>query len=168
MRLVLFAAALAVASSFAAQAQSNELAFIGDSLSAGTSTGTYTGAKACSSAWIFGICDVVTQSNSATRTQVGQIVDSFNPALGSVVAAAPQTYAHIAVGSDWEGTISAGDANTSIGTYAFTRDDINGGDLLPFQCQLRPMQAGLHRLQRPGRDQPELLLQSSAAERQGV
>jgi hypothetical protein len=93
------------------------------------------------SAWCYlgvwplaGVCRVVTaEPDDARRAQIGDAVDTFNAALAAEVSA----YATNANGknpggmgffSDWAGSIASGHEDTSVGTYVFTKDDINGVD----------------------------------------
>ena len=93
------------------------------------------------SAWCYlgvwplaGVCRIVTaEPDSDRRAQIGDAVDTFNDALAAEVEA----YATNANGknpgglgffTDWAGSIASGHQNTSIGTYVFTKDDINGVD----------------------------------------
>jgi len=81
-----------------------------------------------------GICRVVTgEKSAARRAQIGVAVDRYNDALAREIA----TYHANANGknprgigffTDWVGSIASGKPNTSIGTYRFTADDINGTD----------------------------------------
>ena len=93
------------------------------------------------SAWCYlgvwpltGICRIVTnESSSDRRGQLGDAVDAYNDAL----ATETQAYATNANGknpnglgffTDWVGSIASGHQNTSVGTYVFTANDINGTD----------------------------------------
>lgn len=81
-----------------------------------------------------GVCRIVTAEGDATRrAQIGARIDQYNDAIRAEVHA----YASNANGqnprgvgfiTDWEGSISSGHENTSIGTYRFTAEDINGVD----------------------------------------
>lgn len=83
---------------------------------------------------IAGICRVVTAESSASRrARIGQRIDAYNDAVAAEIAA----YAANANGrnargvgfvTDWVGSSAAGHANTSVGTFVFTKDDINGTD----------------------------------------
>lgn len=93
-----------------------------------------------------GVCRIVTaEKNAGRRTQLGDAVDVFNDALAGEVAA----YGSNANGknpkgigffTDWAGSIATGHANSSVGTYSFTKDDINGTDCfhpnIPGQARL--------------------------------
>jgi lysophospholipase L1-like esterase len=81
-----------------------------------------------------GVCRVVTaEGDPARRAQIGARIDQYNDALAAEVHA----YATNANGknprgvgfiTDWVGSIAAGHENTSIGTYRFGAEDINGVD----------------------------------------
>lgn len=81
-----------------------------------------------------GVCRVVTaEGNAGRRAQIGARIDQYNDALASEVHA----YATNANGrnargigfvTDWVGSIAKGRQNTSVGTYRFGEDDINGVD----------------------------------------
>lgn len=81
-----------------------------------------------------GVCRIVTaESNGARRAQLGDAVDALNDALAAEVAAYAtnangKNPGKIAFASDWAGSIATGHENTSVGTYIFTKDDINGVD----------------------------------------
>jgi lysophospholipase L1-like esterase len=81
-----------------------------------------------------GICRIVTaESNATRRVQIGAAIDRYNETTAREVAAYdvntngrnPRGIGFI---TDWAGSIAAGKQNTSIGTYRFTADDINGTD----------------------------------------
>lgn len=92
------------------------------------------------------ICPIVTQENNRSRReQIGAAVDRYNEALAAEV----HDYATNANGknphglgfvTDWVGSIANGHRNTSIGTYTFTKNDINGVDCfhpnIPGQARL--------------------------------
>lgn len=81
-----------------------------------------------------GVCRIVTgERNAGRRAQIGARVDAYNHATADEVAA----YDTNANGrnprglyfmTDWKGSIAEGQSETSIGTYRFTADDINGVD----------------------------------------
>ncbi len=83
---------------------------------------------------IANVCRVVTAETSASRrAQIGARIDQYNDAL----AAEADSYARnlngqnsrgIAFVSDWVGSTSSGHENTSLGTFRFGADDINGSD----------------------------------------
>jgi len=83
---------------------------------------------------IAGVCRIVTgESDPGRRAQIGDRIDAYNAATHAEVRA----YASNANGkngrgvafvSDWEGSIAQGNANTSVGTFHFTENDINGVD----------------------------------------
>jgi lysophospholipase L1-like esterase len=81
-----------------------------------------------------GICRVVTAEGSATRrAQIGAAIDRYNDVLAKEVAAyATNTNGRnprgIGFVTDWVGSIAEGKQSTSIGTYRFVADDINGTD----------------------------------------
>ncbi|MBX3226732.1 MAG: hypothetical protein KIT84_39070 [Labilithrix sp.] len=83
---------------------------------------------------IAGICRIVTgESNASRRAQVGARVDQYNDAIAAEMRAYnsnsngknPKGHAFV---TDWVGSIAAGKKNTSIGTFKFTENDINGVD----------------------------------------
>jgi lysophospholipase L1-like esterase len=81
-----------------------------------------------------GVCRIVTaETNAGKRAQIGERIDRYNDALASEV----QAYATNANGrngrgvgfiTDWVGSTAAGQQNTSVGTFRFGANDINGVD----------------------------------------
>ena len=83
---------------------------------------------------IAGICRVVTaEGNRSRRDRIGVAIDRYNETLAAEVRAYGanangQNPRGVGFISDWVGSVSAGHTNTSVGTYAFTANDINGVD----------------------------------------
>ncbi len=81
-----------------------------------------------------GICRIVTaEGNVSRRQQIGARVDQYNDIIASEIEA----YGSNANGrnprgvgfqTDWVGSMATGHENTSVGTFRFTEDDINGVD----------------------------------------
>lgn len=80
------------------------------------------------------ICRVVTGESSATRrAQIGARIDAYNGAIGAEIAvyganANGRNPRGIGFVTDWSGSSATGHANTSVGTFVFSKDDINGTD----------------------------------------
>lgn len=81
-----------------------------------------------------GICRIVTAESSGTRrASLGRRIDAYNDALAAEVAAYAANVGGrnpraIGFVTDWVGSSATGHPNTSVGTYVFTKDDINGVD----------------------------------------
>jgi len=83
---------------------------------------------------VAGICRIVTgESNASRRAQVGGRIDQYNDSIAAEMKAYngnangknPKGHAFV---TDCVGSIAQGKRNTSIGTFMFTEDDINGVD----------------------------------------
>ncbi|HMU38248.1 MAG TPA: SGNH/GDSL hydrolase family protein [Pseudomonadota bacterium] len=82
----------------------------------------------CNLVWsIAGVCRVVTgEGNASRRAAIGARVDQYNDGLrAEVEAAASRNAGKINFFTDWRGTATA---NSSVGTYRFSKDDIDGLD----------------------------------------
>jgi hypothetical protein len=81
-----------------------------------------------------GICRVVTDEDDAgRRAQIGARVDQYNDAIAAEMTAYTTNANHknpkgIDFITDWVGSVAQGKKDTSIGTFTFTSDDINGVD----------------------------------------
>lgn len=80
------------------------------------------------------VCRVVTaEGNAGRRAQIGARIDQYNVALAAEVAAYAQNTngknpGGIGFMTDWVGSIAQGKESTSIGTFRFLAQDINGVD----------------------------------------
>lgn len=82
----------------------------------------------CNLVWsTAGVCRVVTGESSATRrAAIGARVDQYNEGLRAEVDAAATKYSgKVSFITDWRGSATA---NSSVGTYHFGKDDIDGFD----------------------------------------
>jgi lysophospholipase L1-like esterase len=81
------------------------------------------------------VCRIVTgEADAARRQQIGEKVNAYNDAILAEVKAYDansngKNTGHMRFVTDWVGSIEAGHANTSVGTYKFGADDIN-----PLDC----------------------------------
>lgn len=81
-----------------------------------------------------GVCRIVTaETNAGRRAQIGARIDRYNDATSAQVAAFAgngngKNPRGVHFSTDWVGSIASGHPNTSIGTYRFGPDDINGTD----------------------------------------
>jgi hypothetical protein len=73
------------------------------------------------------VCRVVTGETNATRRQsIGDRIDQYNDGLRAEVESAASRHAgKITVITDWRGKDMS---NSSVGTYRFGKDDIDGFD----------------------------------------
>jgi len=82
----------------------------------------------CNLVWsIAGVCRIVTgESNASRRATIGARVDQYNDGLRTEVESAATRYSgKVSFITDWQGnTVS----NSSVGTYRFGKDDIDGFD----------------------------------------
>jgi lysophospholipase L1-like esterase len=80
------------------------------------------------------VCRVVTAEDNATRrAQIGERIDRYNDALAAEVEAYAtntngKNLRSLGFVTDWVGSISTGHEGTSIGTFRFAAEDINGVD----------------------------------------
>ncbi len=82
----------------------------------------------CNVIWsVAGVCRVVTgESNATRRAAIGARIDQYNDGLRAEVEAAATRYSgKISIITDWRGTATS---NSSVGTYRFGKDDIDGLD----------------------------------------
>ena len=83
---------------------------------------------------VAGICRIITAETNATkRAALGARIDAYNEMLAEEVSAYNantngKNDKAIRVVTDWVGSVSSGFENTSIGTFKFTKDDIDGFD----------------------------------------
>lgn len=83
---------------------------------------------------IAGVCRIVTAEGNATRrAQIGARIDAYNDIIREEVAAyGANTNRKNSQGlrfvTDWVGSIASGQRNTSVGTFRFSANDINGVD----------------------------------------
>jgi GDSL-like Lipase/Acylhydrolase len=87
----------------------------------------------CPLAWtVADICRIVTREPLAyRRNQIGRRIDEWNQAIAYEVESfdrAGLNPSGIRFITDWEGSIGAGHANTSVGTYRYGAGDINAFD----------------------------------------
>jgi hypothetical protein len=81
-----------------------------------------------------GVCRIVTaEDNAGKRAQLGARIDQYNDVIASEIEAYAsnangKNTRSIGFGTDWVGSIATGHAQTSIGTFLFTKNDINGVD----------------------------------------
>ncbi len=82
----------------------------------------------CNLVWsVAGICRVVTgETNASRRAAIGARINQYNDGLRAEVESAATRYSgKISIITDWSG---AATSNSSVGTYRFGKDDIDGFD----------------------------------------